>query len=158
MKKKLFLGFTLVFALSIAWFLLSPLFLNETVDEKLTSKILETDTSPKIVKKGLFKRADEKHQGSGEVFLYQNPDKSYFVRFENFNVTNGPDLVVYLTKHANPIKKSDVEEGFVKLAKLKGNIGNQNYTIPKELDISEFKSVVIWCELFGVLFSPAALK
>ncbi len=44
------------------------------------------------------------------------------------------------------------------LGKLKGNVGNQNYTIPAGTDVSGFGSVVIWCQLFGVLFSPAALE
>ncbi|MCP4333110.1 MAG: DM13 domain-containing protein, partial [Gammaproteobacteria bacterium] len=43
------------------------------------------------------------------------------------------------------------------LGKLKGNIGNQNYAVPPGTNIAEYQSVVIWCELFGVLFSPAAL-
>ena len=47
--------------------------------------------------------------------------------------------------------------GFVNLGKLKGNVGNQNYEVPDGVDISEYGSVVIRCELFGVLFSPAAL-
>lgn len=50
------------------------------------------------------------------------------------------------------------DAGFVSIAKLKGNAGDQNYELPKEVKLDEFKSVVIYCQLFGVLFSPAALK
>ena len=66
-------------------------------------------------------------------------------------------LVVYLAKHPAPTQASDVTDGgFVRLGKLKGNIGNQNYEIPQGVDVTEYGSVVIWCELFGVLFSPAS--
>jgi len=41
---------------------------------------------------------------------------------------------------------------------LKGNIGDQNYDIPAGTDLSAYGSVVIWCEMFGVLFSPATLN
>ncbi|MEL6921688.1 MAG: DM13 domain-containing protein, partial [Pseudomonadota bacterium] len=40
---------------------------------------------------------------------------------------------------------------------LKGNVGDQTYTIPADVDLKQYKSVVIWCEQFGVLFSPATL-
>ena len=54
---------------------------------------------------------------------------------------------------------SDVTDGgFLKLGKLKGNVGNQNYEIPAGTELNDYRSVVIWCELFDVLFSPAPLK
>ena len=57
-----------------------------------------------------------------------------------------------------PTEASHVEDGgYLKLGKLKGNVGNQNYPVPAGTNITEYNSVVIWCELFGVLFSPAAL-
>ena len=157
MLKKSILVILLIAVIWIGWFLLSPIFLNSEVNEELSNTSTKSDT-PVIVKKGMFTRADDSHTGQGEALLYQNRDKSHFLRFENFTVTNGPDLVVYLVKHENPTNKSEVTDGFVKLAKLKGNMGNQNYDIPKDLDLAQYKSVVIWCELFGVLFSPAALK
>jgi hypothetical protein len=83
---------------------------------------------------------------------------SHLLRFENFRTTNGPDLVVYLAAHAAPASAGDVTEaGFLGLGKLKGNVGNQNYRIPANVDVSAYRSAVIWCELFGVLFSPASL-
>ncbi len=157
MLKKLIYGIVVIVIIGIGWFLLSPIFLNVEVNEELSSTSTNNVT-PVVLRKGTFKKADESHTGQGEALLYQNPDKSHFLRFENFTVTNGPDLVVYLVKHENPTNKSHVTDGFVKLAKLKGNMGNQNYDIPKDLDLTQYKSVVIWCELFGVLFSPAALK
>ncbi len=116
-------------------------------------------TAPRVIASGEFIDADPIHKGSGQALLYELPDGRHVVRFEDFRTTNGPALVVYLAKHPAPTSASDVSEnGFVRLGKLKGNVGNQNYAIPAGTDIAEYNSVVIWCELFDVLFSPAALS
>lgn len=114
---------------------------------------------PRVLASGTFVDADAIHKGSGTATLYALPNGTNLVRFEDFKTTNGPALVVYLAKHPDPRSAADVAEGgFLKLGKLKGNVGNQNYPVPASTEIGEYQSVVIWCELFGVLFSPAALE
>ena len=71
-----------------------------------------------------------------------------FLRLEGFNSPNGPDLKVYL-RAANG--------DFVSLGDLKGNIGDQNYEIPPDVDLTEFSFVDIWCERFSVGFGGAQL-
>jgi hypothetical protein len=46
---------------------------------------------------------------------------------------------------------------YLDLGSLKGNLGNQNYDIPAGTDINQFKSVVIYCLPFHVVFSTADL-
>ncbi len=114
---------------------------------------------PRVIAVGQFVDADSVHKGEGTANLYALPDDSHVLRFEDFRTTNGPDLVVYLARHPSPASASDVTDGgFLSLGDLKGNVGSQNYAIPPGTDLSEYNSVVIWCELFGVLFSPAALE
>lgn len=114
--------------------------------------------TPRAVARGQFADADIVHKGSGNATIYAIDDGKHIVRFEDFRTTNGPALVVYLAKHTSPTEASHVKDGgYISLGKLKGNVGSQNYMIPEGTDITEFNSVVIWCELFGVLFSPAAL-
>lgn len=74
------------------------------------------------------------------------------LRLENFKATNGPDLYVYLSKDPRSI-----DEGYVQLARLKGNIGNQNYDIPDDVNLEEYSHVLIWCKQFSVLFGYADL-
>lgn len=115
-------------------------------------------TAPRVLARGEFVDADIVHKGSGKALVYALADGEHLVRFEDFRTTNGPALVVYLAKHPSPTEARHVTDGgYVKLGKLKGNVGNQNYPVPGGTDINEYNSVVIWCELFGVLFSPAAL-
>ena len=51
----------------------------------------------------------------------------------NFEVDNGPDLRVYLV--AGPARDESEVEDFEDLGALKGNKGNQQYDIPRGLDL-----------------------
>jgi hypothetical protein len=74
-------------------------------------------------------------------------------------VTNGPDLKVWLVKSGDIKSSADVKDShWLELGALKGNIGDQNYVIPADASIADYKSVVIWCKQFGVLFAAADLK
>ncbi len=90
--------------------------------------------------------------------IYRGPDDSYLLRLEELAVTNGPDLHVILSPHESPERRNDVHmPGYVDLGKLKGNRGNQNYEIPDGVDITAFRSVIIYCKPFSVVFSVAEL-
>lgn len=118
-----------------------------------------TQPSPVKLKAGDFSGVDRFHKGRGKATIYRLPDGSSLLRLEDFTVTNGPDLRVILTPNQNPDGAGDVTApGHVELAKLKGNMGNQNYEIPSDVDIASFQSVVIYCKPFRVIFSVAPLE
>ena len=125
---------------------------DQTVEEGMMA------SDPLVIARGEFHDADSVHQGSGNALLYRLADGTHVLRLGDFKVTNGPDLAVYLVKNDNPSNAAEVTSGFLNLGKLKGNVGNQNYVIPAGTDLSQFNSAVIWCELFGVLFSAAPLS
>ena len=58
-----------------------------------------------------------------------------------------------------PIRSSGDLAGqmFVDLGRLRAFKGSQRYAIPAGLDLAKFASVIIWCEQFSVLISPADL-
>ena len=115
---------------------------------------------PIILKQGQFQDIDGFHKGTGTATIYQAADGSRLLRLENFKVTNGPDLHVVLSPYEGP-QESDGRlktEGYVDLGSLKGNIGNQNYTVPDAVDIGIQNSVTIWCKPFNVIFSVAVLQ
>ena len=109
---------------------------------------------------GEFRDADAFHKGSGTATIYEIVDTGERVlRFEDFRVTNGPDLRVLLANGANPESHSDLDEsGYVELSALKGNVGPQNYVIPSDFDLSNAQSVVIYCNPFRMVFSVATLE
>ena len=115
---------------------------------------------PVILKNGQFQDIDGFHKGSGTATIYQAPDGSRLLRLEEFKVTNGPDLHVVLSPYGGPQEPGGrlKSEGYVDLGKLKGNIGNQNYEIPDDVDLGIQNSVTIWCKPFNVIFSVAVLQ
>ena len=128
---------------------------------QITQMMPETmaPASPVAVKHGTFRDADSFHTGEGSATVYELPDGSYVLRFEDFRVTNGPDLRVILATHPDPQGRGDVHTGeYVELGKLKGNIGNQNYPLPEGLSPDDYGSVVIYCKPFQVVFSVAPLS
>ena len=98
---------------------------------------------------------DPIHYGSGEVSVFA--DKVYL--HDDFEVGPGPKYHVYLVPRANIRASGDLaDEMFIDLGRLRAFKGGQNYSIPAGVDIADYASVVIWCEQFSVLISPADLK
>ncbi len=114
--------------------------------------------APMALGSGQFGMIDAIHQGTGTATLFALPDGQHLLRFEDFEVQNGPDLFVYLSGHPEPRSSGELHEaGAFEVARLTGNIGNQNYALPADLDLSQYKSVVIYCKRFSVVFSTAEL-
>jgi len=199
MKRPFIYGFSASLAITsavVAWILLSPLFIDEVVDEQfpgvptpealaemsdekkaaMADEVLDAARglpdetmedarddmmktgAPVALAAGAFRDADSSHKGSGDAGLYRLADGNHVLRLENLNVTNGPDLHVFLVRHPGPASSADVtKDNYVDLGALKGNIGNQNYVIAPGTDVAGFASVVVWCKAFGVLFSTAPL-
>jgi hypothetical protein len=136
------------------WYLASPLWIDREVSEGLPAELMLDQVAT-----GVFRDADQVHKGQGNVDVLQTGGGIGLVRFTEFTVTNGPDLEVWLVAASDPKTAEDVTSSeWVSLGTLKGNIGDQNYTVPDDVDLSSFGSVVIWCEQFGVLFAAAALS
>ncbi len=116
-------------------------------------------TQPVLLASGQFGGIDGLHKGEGKARVFRLPDGKLVLRLEEFKVTNGPDLYVFLSAHQAPRNSAQVHEGGAfEVARLKGNIGNQNYALPPNVDLSKFKSVVIYCKQFSVVFSTAELS
>jgi hypothetical protein len=138
----------------LAWWLGSPLIIDETVDEPF-----EATAEATVLATGSFRDVDRVHRGSGSATVFEMPDGRRVLRFDDFEVTNGPDLRVLVATHPDPPDADALDEaGYVELAPLKGNIGSQNYEIPADLDLTSAGSIVIYCRPFHVLFSVAPLQ
>jgi hypothetical protein len=187
----------ILIAIPVGWYLISPLFINKTVNEEFpiiqatevmeegdevmdgsgqevnieatqameeamaqpTQEMAEPMPEPEmtILFQGEFYNLA--HEGAGTATIYQLADGSRILRFEGFEVLNGPDLHVYLASQDPFPNTVGVElEGSIDLGELKGNIGDQNYEISAEVDLSQFHSVVIWCVPFRVPFNAAPLR
>ncbi|MEX0591755.1 MAG: DM13 domain-containing protein [Xanthobacteraceae bacterium] len=145
------LGTGLGFALGI--FLFPYIFPPPPAVERLT----EADRSAPVAT-GTFIHAnpsDPVHYGSGKVSVYE---KTVFLE-PDFEVGPGPKYHVYLVPKASIRQNGDVPGTmFVDLGRLRSFKGSQRYEIPADVDLKKYPSVVIWCEAFSVLISPADLK
>lgn len=127
--------------------------------DAMAKTLPEAPAQPVKLKTGRFRDQDRFHKGSGGATIYRLADGSQLLRLEDFNVTNGPDLRVILTRAQDPEQAGEVTgPGHLELSKLKGNMGNQNYPVPDDADVSSFNSVVIFCKPFKVIFSVAPLE
>jgi len=109
----------------------------------------DTSASPL---QGKFVDADAIHSGSGTVVITKTNNGPALVFKEDFSVTAGPDLFVYLSPNA----AGDPLGEFASLGKLERNQGEQVYSLPE--NYKDYKSVVIWCRAFGTKFSYANLN
>jgi Electron transfer DM13 len=150
-----------VAGLGLAYWLISPLFINVQVNEALpkASSVATTSTATSSLTalgSGAFYNVE--HDGvTGKATLYQQADGSTVLRLTGFKVLNGPDLYVYASSVTKPDAGNINDANSVNLGKLKGNVGDQNYAIPAGTSPEKLKSVVIWCKTFGVNFASASI-
>jgi hypothetical protein len=158
----------------VLWFEPQKLFVNQTVNEAVPSVAPPAAGSngegggepggsgpgaadqPVTVARGSFQSLE--HHTTGKALLIELPDGSHILRFENLDTSNGPDLRVYLSEIPASDDWHAYGERFVDLGDLKGNLGNQNYRIPKGVDVSRYRSAVVWCRRFTVGFGVAPLN
>lgn len=118
---------------------------------------LQDAAQKQVVATGTFIHADPDdpiHYGRGGVTVYADALQTG----ADFEVGPGPKYHVYLVPDDNVTPETAVDETmYVDLGRLRAFKGSQVFEIPAGVDIGSYKSVVIWCEQFGVLISPAKL-
>jgi hypothetical protein len=102
---------------------------------------------------GEFQVADEGSAEGTATVIAKGDGDGRVLTLTDFAVANGPDLRVYLV----PGDGKDTGD-HIDLGGLKGNKGNQQYDLPKDADIGEHRTVVIWCRAFSVAFARATLR
>lgn len=139
-----------------AWYAFRPerLFINQRVNEQFPTASAATTNQ---VASGEFH--DGAHETKGMASVFQLADGKKTLRLTNFSTSNGPDVHVYLVA-ANDAKDNDsvTQAGFLDLGSIKGNIGDQNYDLPANVDLAKYRAVTIWCKRFSVNFGTAPLN
>jgi len=163
-----------------AWYLGSPLFITTYADEGLPASGLRTPaptfgTAPPsanespptatagaasatravvVLARGELGFVDSLHNGKGPVQVVQTGAQR-FVRFESVAITNAPDIHIYLSKDTGG---KYVEANTVYLGPLRATNGSFNYEVPASLDLSSYKSVIVWCRAFSTLITWADVR
>ena len=144
-------------AVLTAWYVFRPerLVVNRNVDEAMPT--VPAGSSAQPLESGSFYSI--LHPTKGTAAIYPMGDGTHVLRLTNFSTSNGPDVHVYMVAADDAKDAATVEKaGFVDLGVIKGNIGDQNYTLGGDLDLAKYRAVSIWCKRFSVNFGAAALK
>ncbi len=146
------LGGAVGFAMGIFFYpyiFLADIVATETIEDLDKKQVVATEMFVHV------NPSDPIHYGSGGVTVYDN-----VVHLEkDFEVGPGPKFHVYLAPSDNVTTAADVKNSmFIDLGRLRAFKGSQNYSIPAGVKLNDYGSVVIWCEQFGVLVSPAKLN
>ena len=141
------------FGVAVGFFIFPYVFPPPAAAEQIADSERST-----LVASGSFIHAhpsDPVHFGKGRVSVYEH---TVFLE-SDFEVGPGPAFHVYLVPKAPIRSSSDLKDVmFVDLGGLRAFKGSQRYSIPAGVDLKQYQSVIIWCERFGVLISPADLK
>jgi len=116
----------------------------------------ETAPEPQVIARGTLRGIN--HSANGAALLVKLADGSHILRFEDLAAENGPDLRVYLSAAPATSDGPAFNDDYVELGELKGNVGNQNYLIPGDVNLDKYRSAVIWCKRFEVGFAVAGLE
>lgn len=114
-------------------------------------------TAARALARGEFTTIDSLHWGEGTATIYELPGQR-ILRFEDFSSALGGDVRVYLSRDPQPRNALEVGSDFLNLGRLKGNIGNQNYVLPPNQDVSVFRSVVVYCKQFETVITSARIR
>lgn len=152
--KKLMYGLAVILAIAL-WAAFRPerLFVNAKVNEAMPTGL--SNRSQTVLSSGSFHSVA--HETKGAASIHQLADGKRILRFTSFETSNGPDVHVYLIAASDASDSATVKAGFLELGSLKGNIGDQNYDIPADVDLAKYHAVTIWCKRFSVNFATAPL-
>lgn len=159
MNKKAGLTILAIIVLGVLWYLFRPelLFVDKKVSEEHPSVLGEMPSEVAVLAQGQFRSIA--HETSGSAMIYQYPNGRKTLRLMNFATSNGPDVHVYLVALADAPDDASVKSAeVIDLGFMKGNIGDQNYDIPADVDINKYRTCTIWCKRFGVNFGSASLN
>jgi hypothetical protein len=144
------LGAIAVAAFVLGYFEPQKLFVDDKVAEALP-----VAASVRTLSAGTFR--SHEHATVGRARVIATAGGRRYVRFEDFETSNGPALKVYLSAAPAGGPGDSFDDRFVDLGDLKGNVGSQNYAIPADVRLDGYRSVVVWCKRFSVAFAAAPL-
>ncbi len=140
------------FGVALGFFLFPFVFAPPPATDQLTA-----EERAGLVATGSFihvNPSDPIHYGKGKVSVYP---RMVFLE-PDFEVGPGPAYHVYLVPKAKIRSAADMKDVmFVDLGRLRSFKGSQRFAIPQGVNLKDFPSVIIWCEHFGALVSPADL-
>ena len=107
-----------------------------------------------LLSRGRFESLE--HETTGVAQAIEVRGGRRVLTLTGFETDNGPNLHVYLS--SSDANRDSPGDDFVDLGGLKGNVGDQQYEIPRGAPLERLTKVVVWCEAFSVGFGAAQLQ
>jgi hypothetical protein len=103
----------------------------------------------KLLFEGKFQSSGN-YKAGGDAKIYEAKDGKKTLVLVDFEVSNGPDLKVYLAN----------DKATTNFVEISNNVKNGNiaYVLPQNVDLGKQKFVLIWCKRFSALFGFVELK
>ncbi|HUR23678.1 MAG TPA: DM13 domain-containing protein [Acidimicrobiales bacterium] len=132
-----------------------------TVEQQVDTPLIEAApaglASAKVL--GTAKVYNVDREGQGTAKIYELPNGTRLIRLEDFFVSINSDLEIRLSELPNPKTTDETAKApFKVVAPLKATVGTMNYEVPKDIDVSKYQSIVIWCEITRNAYAAAAIQ
>ena len=137
------------------------------IDDLNKGELKKVITTKKLIKqKKIISKIDEskhsfvkkKNKINGNWSFKREDGKTYIIFYGNFKTKKGPDLEIFLSKknieNVNS-KNALIESIFIE--NLTSNKGEQKYLIPSSIDLSQYKSIIIHCKKYAVLWGGSSI-
>ena len=114
-----------------------------------------------LVAQGGDQWTDKVYSVEGKWAIQEDAGTFYFELGSDFMTLAGPDLKLYLSPKAiQDISDREAidKNGGVMVAGLKSNKGAQKYSLPTGIELSSYKSLVIFCPKFSVVWGGISLE
>lgn len=95
------------------------------------------------------------HGLSGKALSYTLADQQRIIQLEDFTMSAGPDVYVFLSRSNNYSKSNTI--GIAKLTRSYSN-ASLNITIDPAVDLAAHPFVLVYCVQYNSLFGYAELK
>lgn len=113
-------------------------------------------TFSQTIKKGTWEKQHKTISGSFEIL--KKDGGTYLVLSDDFKTKSAPDLKIFLSKKPlNSITGKNATKDAILVSKLKKNKGGQTYKIPGNIKLSEYASIIIHCEEYGIFWGGNSL-
>jgi len=106
--------------------------------------------------KGTVRDGDSSHPAAGRAAVIRTDAGKRLLTVRNLSIRPAGAVRVYLVPRK--VRGSRIGKDFKDLGKLKGNRGNQKYTIPRSVDLRRYNTVIFWCVPFTQTLGRADLK
>lgn len=119
------------------------------------------DAEPKgnLVAEGTFE-GRENMNTTGTYRLERRDDRLYLALEKDFRTDSGPDLHVVLSPAAadTVTGSTAVPDGALIVDTLRSQTGPQNYELPKDIGLGDYRAVLIHCVKFAHLYGAAPIN